>query len=89
MLKFYKLLNYEVSRNLTKVLIICLVTIMSPIIFINNMLSDYSNIHKRFETIYESSGCIIAFAVFFLQQYAVFVFKVFISTIPVVKAFIL
>ncbi|HHV94877.1 MAG TPA: hypothetical protein GXX37_00120 [Clostridiaceae bacterium] len=65
MLKFYKLLNYEVSRNLTKVLIICLGVIISPVVFINNMLSDYSNLYKRFETIYESSGCIIAFAVCF------------------------
>jgi len=65
MLKFYKLLNYEVSRNLTKVLIICFGVIISPIGFINGMLSDYSNLHKRFETIYESSGCIIVFAVYF------------------------
>jgi hypothetical protein len=65
MRKFYKLLNYEVSRNLAKVLLICIGAIISPIGFINGALSDYSNLHKRFETIYESSGCVIVFAIYF------------------------
>ncbi|NLC67753.1 MAG: ABC transporter permease subunit [Clostridiaceae bacterium] len=64
MLKLYKLLNYEVSRHLAKVLAICAGTLVSPLMLLNRAV-DYSNYYKRFETIYESSGCIIAFAIFF------------------------
>jgi hypothetical protein len=64
MIKLYKILNYEVSQHLAKVLIICAGTLVSPLMLLNRAI-DYSNYYKRFETIYESSGYIIVFAVFF------------------------
>lgn len=64
MSKLYKLLNYEVSQHISKVLVICACTVVSPLILLNRAV-DYTNYYKRIETIYESSGCIIAFAVFF------------------------
>lgn len=64
MLKLYKLLNYEVSQHLLKVLIICAGAVVSPLILLNRA-TDHSNFYKHFETIYESSGCIIVFAIFF------------------------
>jgi hypothetical protein len=65
MKKFYKLLNYEVSQYITKVIIICFGTIISPLLLLNGALTDYSNLYQRFETIYESSGSIIVFAIYF------------------------
>ena len=65
MKKFYKLLNYEVSQYITKVLIICFGAIISSLFFVNRASNDYSNLHNRFETIYEYSGSIIIFVICF------------------------
>jgi len=38
---------------------------MSQALFTNIAMKDYSNIYKRFEVIYSSSGCIIIFLIYF------------------------
>lgn len=65
MVKFLALLNYEISRNINKMLILCFGVIITPVILISSSLNDYSNIHMRFEAIYENSGCVLVFGIYF------------------------
>lgn len=68
---FFKLLNYEVSQYLIKVIVICFGTIVSPLLFLNGALSDIPNLYKRFENVYESSGSIIVFAIYFAAIFGI------------------
>lgn len=63
---YYGLLRYELNTILKSLILLCVGTIISPLIFLNIAMKDYANVYERFETIYMSSGCIIVFAIYFV-----------------------
>lgn len=65
MKKYYRLLNYELMSLLRPLVVICLATIIIPLVLLNQAMQDYGNRHDRFENIYLTSGCVIVFAILF------------------------
>ncbi|GIP32658.1 hypothetical protein [Paenibacillus sp. J2TS4] len=72
---FYRLLNYEFSLMLRAVLLLSLGAILSPLMFLNVAMKDYTmySVHERFEDLYVSSGCVIVFLIYFASLCAFFV----------------
>nr|WP_150960325.1 hypothetical protein [Aneurinibacillus sp. XH2] len=76
---FYRLLNYEFSTMLRAVLLLCLGTLISPLLFLNTAIRDLSiySVHERFEDLYVSSGCVIVFLIYLATLFAFFVKSVY------------
>lgn len=65
MKSFYRLVNHHLLGILKPLLFIYAITIISPLILLGFAPKDYINAYSRFEQIFSSSGCTIAFAVCF------------------------
>ncbi len=65
MKSYYRLVNYQFMWILKPLILVYVGTIISPLFLLNAAMQDYNNIHSRFEDVFASSGCVMAFAIYF------------------------
>lgn len=66
MKSYYRLVNYHLLSIIKPLMLIYAGTIASILILLSVAMQDYSNKYSRFEQLFVSSGCVIAFAVCFV-----------------------
>ncbi|WP_129724194.1 hypothetical protein [Xylanivirga thermophila] len=74
---FYRLLNYEIRNIFKFVLVICILAIISPIVFLNISIKDGVNLYQPFEFIYASSGCVILFVIYLALMCLTFIYSIY------------
>lgn len=65
MKNYYRLVNYHLLSIIKPLMLIYAGTIASILILLGTAVQDYSNKYSRFERLFVSSGCVIAFAACF------------------------